>query len=258
MRYCIEHRHVEIWYQPQIAMTTGRYLGAEALVRLRHPKQGVIAPCQFIPVAEQTGLIIPLGKQVLDHVCSHARLWLEAGIAIGRIGINVAEQQLLRGNFFATLQHAIEYYRLPAETLQIEITETFVMADPPETRRILEAIRALGVSIALDDFGTGQSSLSQLKTLPFDTLKIDRSFIANIPNDSYDVAITKAILSLGASLHLNVITEGIETLEQMEFMKLNGCNEGQGHLFSPPLQQQEFDTWLRKYSDAQASSPATF
>ncbi|HZX32667.1 MAG TPA: EAL domain-containing protein, partial [Rhodocyclaceae bacterium] len=244
LRRGIENEEFEVWYQPQVCLVSGRYLGAEALVRWRDPERGLIPPNDFIPLAEQTGLIVPLGEQVLNRVCADARRWLDAGLPLGRLGINVAGPQLYRSDFVAALGQAIDRYRLSPETLEIEVTETFMMENPVEVRRILDAVQAMGVTTAIDDFGTGYSSLSYLKELPIDTLKIDRAFISHLPDDPHDIAITRAILALGKSLQFKVIAEGIETAAQRDFLQAEGCAEGQGYLFAKPMPPEEFARWL--------------
>ncbi|HJW27524.1 MAG TPA: EAL domain-containing protein [Rhodocyclaceae bacterium] len=251
LRRGIENREFEVWYQPQVSLESGRYLGAEALVRWRDPERGLIPPGDFIPLAEQTGLIVPLGEQVLDRVCSDARRWLDAGIEVGRLGINVAGPQLYRSDFVAALRQAIDRYRLSPATLEIEVTETFMMENPAEVRRILDAVQAMGVTTAIDDFGTGYSSLSYLKQLPIDTLKIDRAFVSHLPHDPHDIAITRAILALGRSLQFKVIAEGIETPAQRDFLQAEGCAEGQGYLFAKPMPAEQFAAWLQ----SRATSP---
>lgn len=254
LRRGIENQEFEVWYQPQISLESGRYLGAEALVRWRDPERGLVPPNDFIPLAEQTGLIVPLGEQVLNRVCADARRWLDAGIQVGRLGINVAGPQLYRSDFVAALGQAIERYSLSPETLEIEVTETFMMENPAEVRRILDAVKAMGVTTAIDDFGTGYSSLSYLKELPIDTLKIDRAFISHLPDDPHDIAITRAILALGKSLQFKVIAEGIETAAQRDFLQAEGCAEGQGYLFAKPMPPDQFARWLE--SQEHASQPA--
>jgi diguanylate cyclase (GGDEF)-like protein/PAS domain S-box-containing protein len=246
LRRGIAQHEFEVWYQPQVCLTSGRLLGAEALVRWRDPTHGLIAPANFIPLAEMTGLIVPIGEQVLRSVCADARRWLDAGLAPGRLSINVAGPQLYRSDFVGLLQRVLEEFQLPPALLDIEITETFILENPPQIRRILNDIQAMGITTAIDDFGTGYSSLAYLKKLPINTLKIDRAFVSDLPDDSHDVAICRAILGMGRSLGFNVIAEGIETEAQRQFLQDEGCAEGQGYLFSKPLPADEFTAWLRR------------
>ncbi len=244
LRRAIAEHEFEVWYQPQVCLVSGQLLGAEALVRWRDPQHGLIPPADFIPLAETTGLIVPIGEQVLRSVCADARRWLDAGLAPGRLGINVAGPQLYRSDFVGLLRQVLAEYRLPAALLDIEITETFMLEHPAQIRRILDDIQAMGITVAIDDFGTGYSSLAYLKKLPINTLKIDRAFVSDLPHDSHDVAICRAILAMGRSLGFNVIAEGIETEAQRAFLQEEGCAEGQGYLFSKPMPAGEFATWL--------------
>lgn len=254
LRRGIENGEFEVWYQPQVCLESGSYLGAEALVRWRDPERGMISPGEFIPLAEQTGLIVPLGEHVLDRVCSDARRWLDSGIQVGCLSINVAGPQLYRSDFVAVLRQAIERHRLLPGTLEIEVTETFMMENPEEVRRILDAVQAMGVTTAIDDFGTGYSSLSYLKELPIDTLKIDRAFVSHLPGDAHDVAITRAILALGRSLQFKVIAEGIETAAQRDFLEAEGCAEGQGYLFAKPMPPEQFAGWLQSQESSEQTA----
>jgi diguanylate cyclase (GGDEF)-like protein/PAS domain S-box-containing protein len=252
LRRAIEQREFEVWYQPQVCLASGRALGAEALVRWRDPERGLIPPLEFIPLAENTGLIVPLGEQVLRRVCEDARRWLDAGLTPGRLGINVAGPQLYRSDFVATLRRALDEFGVPPSALEIEVTETFMLENPAAVRKILNAVQAMGVTTAIDDFGTGYSSLSHLKQLPIDTLKIDRAFVSDLPDDTHDVAISRAILAMGRSLGFNVIAEGIETAAQRDFLQAEGCAEGQGYLFAKPMPAADFVAWLGSRGAAQA------
>jgi diguanylate cyclase (GGDEF)-like protein/PAS domain S-box-containing protein len=245
LRRGIENREFEVWYQPQVCLASGQPLGAEALVRWRDPERGLISPLDFIPLAETTGLIVPLGEQVIQRVCQDAWQWLDAGLKPGRLGINVAGPQLYRSDFVGLLRRSLEQYGLPPSVLEIEVTETFMLENPAQVRQILDALQAMGVTTAIDDFGTGYSSLSYLKQLPIDTLKIDRSFVADLPDNPHDVAITRAIVAMGRSLGFNVIAEGIETPAQRDFLQSEGCAEGQGYLFAKPMPANEYATWMR-------------
>jgi len=256
LRRGIDNGEFEVWYQPQVDLASGRYLGAEALVRWRDPERGLVPPGDFIPLAEETGFIISLGELVLNRVCQDARRWLDAGMDVGRLGINVAGPQLYRSDFVATLRRALDTHRLPPDHLEIEVTETFMMENPAEVRRILNAIQAMGVTTAIDDFGTGYSSLASLKELPIDTLKIDRAFVTHLPDDPHDIAIARAILAMGRSLEFNVIAEGIETAAQREFLEAEGCAEGQGYFFAKPMPPEDFVRWLQARQELASTVPA--
>jgi len=250
LRRAIENREFEVWYQPQIWLETGSYLGAEALLRWRDPQRGLISPLDFIPLAEASGMSLPIGEIVLQQVCQHIRAWDDAGLDAGRLAINVAGPQLYRSDFVATLRRCLEQYRIAPGTLEIEVTETFMMENPQEIRKVLDAIQELGVTTAIDDFGTGYSSLAYLKALPINTLKIDRAFVRELPGNSSDVAIVRAILALGHSLGFGVIAEGIETPAQRDFLRAEGCRKGQGFWFAKPMPAAEFTVWLEQHSRA--------
>lgn len=248
LRRAIEAREFEVWYQPQFSLASGCYLGAEALVRWRDPQRGLVPPGEFIPLAERTGLIIPMGEQVLEMVARDARAWIDGGLALGRLAINVAGPQLERSDFVGLLRRVIEGFRLPPAVLEIEITETVIMENPEHGRRILHEIQALSITTAIDDFGTGYSSLAYLKTLPIDTLKLDRAFVKDLPQHPSDIAIARAVIALGHNLGFKVIAEGIETEAQRDFLHREGCDEGQGYLFARPMPAAEFEEWLRCFA----------
>jgi predicted signal transduction protein with EAL and GGDEF domain len=245
LRRAIEQQEFEVWYQPQLDLASNQLLGAEALVRWRDPTRGLIPPFEFIPLAESTGLIIPLGEQVLRQVCQDIQKWHRDGLQPGRIGVNVAGPQLFRSDFIGLLCEVTESYATPPAALEIEITETCVLDNPELARQLLDTIQDMGISIAIDDFGTGYSSLSHLKKLPIDTLKIDRSFVSDLPDDPHDVAITRAVLAMGRSLGFHVIAEGVETEEQRNFLLNEGCVQGQGYLFAKPMPTNQFTDWLK-------------
>jgi EAL domain-containing protein (putative c-di-GMP-specific phosphodiesterase class I) len=245
LRRAIDAQEFEVWYQPQLNLATGHLLGAEALVRWRDPSRGLIPPIEFIPLAESTGLIIPLGELVLRQVCQDIAKWHRNNLQPGRIGVNVAGPQLFRSDFIGLLCEVIDDYTIVSSALEIEITETCVLDNPELARQLLDTIQDMGISIAIDDFGTGYSSLSHLKKLPIDTLKIDRSFISDLPDDPHDIAITRAILAMGRSLGFHVIAEGVETKAQQDFLLEEGCVQGQGYLFAKPMPIKEFTDWLQ-------------
>lgn len=249
LRRAIEQKEFEVWYQPQIDLSSQRFLGAEALLRWRDPVRGLIPPCDFIPLAEQNGMILPIGELVFHQVCADFREWHAANLNARRLSINVAGPQFYRSDILVTIKHCMAEYQIPHGTLEIEITETFMMENPQEIKDILLAIQDLGLTIAIDDFGTGYSSLAYLRELPIDTLKIDRAFIRDIPSNTKDIAIVRAILALGASMGFNVVAEGIETQEQCDFLQAEGCCEGQGYYFAKPMPKAEFMLWLQNQSN---------
>lgn len=240
LRRALEQRELTVYYQPQVDLEKGRFIGAEALVRWNHPVLGFLPPDRFIPVAEDTGLIIELGEQVLREACLQARRWLEAGIELETVGVNVAGPQLQRSDFVSTVRRVLAETGLPAKHLDLEVTETFIMEHADVTFDQLHELRALGVTLSIDDFGTGYSSLAYLKRLPIDRLKLDRAFIKDLPDDEEDAAITRAVVALSGSLGLRLVVEGVETAEQMAFLKNMGCREIQGYYFGRPVPAADF------------------
>jgi diguanylate cyclase (GGDEF)-like protein/PAS domain S-box-containing protein len=240
----------EVWYQPQISLhhdgNGHDVTGAEALVRWRDPEHGLIPPSEFIPVAERTGLILKLGDIVLRKACVDVDRWIRNGLFSGRVAVNVASMQIDRGDFLRTLADALSLGRKLFEHLEIEITESLLMANASRASEILMAVRRLGVTVSVDDFGTGYSSLSYLKQLPIDNLKIDQAFVRDLPDDSSDAAITKCIVSMAHSLGFRVIAEGIETEAQMNFLRSEGCDEAQGYHIGRPMPAAEFEKWLKE------------
>lgn len=245
LRRAIEQKEFEVWYQPQINLSNNLLLGAEALIRWRDPLRGLIPPSDFIPLAEQNGMILPIGELVLHQVCADSREWHAAGLNPKRLSVNVAGPQFYRSDIVSTIRRCMEEYNVLPGTLEIEVTETFMMENPQEIKEILLAIQQLGITTAIDDFGTGYSSLAYLRELPIDTLKIDRAFIRDIPSNPKDTAIVRAILALGNSMGFNVVAEGIETEEQCHFLQAEGCREGQGYFFAKPMPKAEFVKWLQ-------------
>ncbi|MBC3875219.1 sensor domain-containing protein [Undibacterium flavidum] len=247
LRRAIEQKEFEVWYQPQIDLSSQRFLGAEALIRWRDPLRGLIPPLEFIPLAEQNGMILPIGEFVLHQVCADFKEWQAAQLNAKRLSVNVAGPQFYRSDIVATIKDCLSEYQIPAGMLEIEVTETFMMENPQEIKDILLAIQELGVTIAIDDFGTGYSSLAYLRELPIDTLKIDRAFIRDIPSNNKGIAIVRAILALGSSMGFNVVAEGVETQEQSDFLQAEGCRKGQGYYFAKPMPKAEFTRWLQNH-----------
>lgn len=247
LRQAIEHNELELYYQPQVDLRTGKVVGAEALIRWNHKVLGTVSPARFIPIAEESGLIIEIGDWVLEEGCRQLHKWYtEGSIELSHLALNVAAMQLSRGGLVARLGELLSKYEFQAGRLELEVTEGFVMEKTERSINQLVAIQELGVTLAIDDFGTGYSSLSYLKDLPMDKLKIDQSFIRGVPHDSDDLAITKTILALGQGLGLRVIAEGVETEEQAHFLLEAGCKYAQGYLFSKPLPADEFEAYLQR------------
>jgi len=238
LRRAIQNQEFVLHYQPQFA-ADGRIVGVEALIRWDDPVEGLIAPNRFIPLAEENGLIIPIGEWALRAACQQMRIWQAEGAPPISLSVNLAGPQIVRGNIVATVSSVLEETGLSADYLELEITETFVMEHVDQTVSILSGLRDLGVRIAIDDFGTGHSSLATLKRLPADTLKIDRAFVRDIPQDRNDMAIARAILAMGRELKLKTVAEGVETEEQREFLTEEGCDYFQGFLYSRPLPAAE-------------------
>ena len=235
LRHAIDRNELALCFQPQVKTQCGCPTGVEALLRWHHPVDGMISPDRFIPVAEETGLIVQIGEWVLSNACREMRRWIDAGLQPVRIAVNVSARQLRRRDFCETVAGVLAETGLPAELLELEITESSVMENPEEAIDILQRIGGMGVSLAIDDFGTGYSSLAYLKLFPIDHLKIDRSFVRDIEHDLNDRAIAFGTIALAHSLGLNVIAEGVETEDQLKLLRANGCDEVQGYLFSKPL-----------------------
>ncbi|MCC6073986.1 putative bifunctional diguanylate cyclase/phosphodiesterase [Pseudomonas sp. GCM10022188] len=236
----------ELHYQPQIDARRGAVIGSEALLRWMHPERGLISPLRFIPVAEDTGQIIPISQWVLDTACRHNRDLLDRNCVHGPISVNISAVHFLRDNFVATVQRALDNSGLPAHLLELEITESVLLKDAERAIRLLHELKELGVGLALDDFGTGYSSLSYLKDLPIDKVKIDRSFIEDLIRDPRDAAITQGIISMAHHLELQVVAEGVETLEQADFLSRSQCDVFQGHLYARPMPFAELEAYLRQ------------
>jgi len=226
-------------------LRTGRVTGVEALVRWHHPELGVVSPNEFISLAEEIGTIHELGAWVLREACAQGAAWERAGLPPLHIAVNVSLRQLGNDELPAQVAAALQASGLAPERLEIEITESAIAQSAERAVQILAAIRALGVRVALDDFGTGYSSLSQLRRLPIDTLKVDRAFVAELPQNHEDAAIAQAVITMGRSLGLVVVAEGVETAEQRTFLEAHDCDEMQGYLFSRPISAEECAAFIR-------------
>lgn len=231
-------------YQPKLKLDTGELFGYEALIRWNHPQMGMVSPAQFIPIAEDSSLIVPIGDWVLHTACAQARRWLDRGDLLGRMAVNISHRQLKLANLVDSVHSALQHSGLPAECLELEITESMAMDTTQETLDTLVRLREMGVHLTIDDFGTGYSSLSYLRKLPIDGLKIDRSFVAGVVQEPGDAAITRAIISLAASLGLAVTAEGIEEASQLAFLREQGCPFGQGYFYCRPMDVARLDDWL--------------
>jgi diguanylate cyclase (GGDEF)-like protein len=245
LRKAIERNELVLHYQPQAEIVSGRLLGAEALLRWQHPEHGLIPPDEFIPLAEETGLIVPIGEWVLHTACAQNRAWQDAGLAPLRVAVNVSGRQFRRLDMLETIFRTLEDTGLDSRYLEIELTEGVLMQDTVVVVQTLRALNAMGILISIDDFGTGYSSLSYLKRFPIDMLKIDRSFVQDIVTDPDDTAIVQAIIAMSHSLGIKAIAEGVETREQLDFLRRHGCDAVQGYCLSRPLPAEAFTHFLR-------------
>lgn len=252
LRYAIGANQLFIEYQPQIEVATGRIAGLEALVRWRCPNRGVVPPGEFIPLAEKTELIIPLGLFVLNEACRQNKVWQDRGLPPVTVAVNVSAKQFNDPAFADHVAEALEQSGLEPRWLELELTESTLMQDVPRALSIMRALEALGVRLSIDDFGTGYSSLSALKTFPFDRLKMDRSLVEALPADDMSVAIASAVISLAQKLKLSVVAEGVETDEQLDFLRRTACDEAQGYRFSRPVSGDEIERILRNGLPASA------
>ena len=235
LRYALEREEFEVWYQPKYSLSQERIVGAEALIRWQHPETGYISPARFVPLAEATGLIVPIGEWVLKTVCDQAASWLRHGQPVVAIAVNLSSVQLNQSRLAQTLQDILTLTQLPPHHLELEVTETALMQDIESALALLEQLKALNVKIAIDDFGTGYASLGYLRQLPIDILKIDTSFVRNIHQDVKNQSIVKNIIALAHDLGLKIIAEGIETQAEMEVLKAYGCDLIQGYWVGPPM-----------------------
>ncbi|CAG7641489.1 hypothetical protein PAESOLCIP111_04236 [Paenibacillus solanacearum] len=254
LKKAIEREQFRIDYQPKLHLSTGQLIGMEALVRWDHPELGRIAPNKFIPIAEDTGLILPLGEWVLRHGCEQNKKWQDQGYPPLKLSVNLSARQFFQAGLVDRVKQILEETGLDSRWLELEVTES-IFADIDLAAAIIEEINKLGVHTSIDDFGTGYSSFSYIKHLPVDTLKIDASFIRDIHHNKESQAIVKAILTIAETLHLNVIAEGVENEEQLAVLNEEGCSQGQGFLFSKPLSGPTFEQYLKGLPVAGAISP---
>jgi EAL domain-containing protein (putative c-di-GMP-specific phosphodiesterase class I) len=249
LRQAVANNEFELHYQPLIDVKRNKVMAFEALLRWNHPERGRVSPANFIPMAEETGLIIPIGEWVLRQACADASRW-PAGIGVA---VNLSSVQFKSANLVGAVSTALCEVMLRADRLELEITETVLLNDSARTLAMLHELRALGVRISMDDFGTGYSSLSYLQSFPFDKIKIDQSFIRNINQNSQSRAIVHAVAGLGVSLGVSTTAEGVETLEQFELVRAEGLTQVQGFYFSKPIPAQEIPAFLATRSPARAA-----
>ena len=246
LRQAVTRQEFTLYYQPQFEMSTGRIVGVEALIRWRHPTLGLVPPIRFIPLAEETGLILPLGKWILEEATRRAAAWRQAGHDL-RIAVNLSARQFEQPDLANSVSLVLQESRLPADALELEMTESVLMTRGESVQRTLHSLKALGVRIAVDDFGTGYSSLAYLRHFPVDVLKIDRAFVRGLGCEEVDTAIVRAVVDLAHAVDLTVVAEGVETEEQRWILKRLGCDLTQGYLFSQPLPEEELLSSLSKW-----------
>jgi len=246
IRTAMEKQQFELYFQPKVAAKTFRLVGAEALMRWHHPIRGNIAPDEFIPIAEETGLIVPIGQWVLREACKQVKLWSTSPVGTVPVSVNISSHQFRDSGLINDVMSAVSGAGISTEFLELEITESVLLQDVDQTLIELQALKEAGISLSIDDFGTGYSSLSYLKRFPIDTIKIDRSFVKDLDKDADDAAICAAILAMSTQLGLNVVAEGVETREQLEFLRRHGCNHIQGYICSKALSASDFFALLER------------
>ena len=246
LRNALERNEFVLHYQPQVNLVSGQVVGMEALIRWQHPELGVVAPHRFVSVAEETGLIVPIGAWVMRTACAQNQAWQDAGLGPLRVAVNLSARQFGAPDLLADIAAVLSETGLAPDRLDIELTESLFMSDVNLAVETLHGMKQLGVNLSIDDFGTGYSSLSYLSRFPIDVLKIDRSFVSDITRDASDAAIVASIIALAHNLKLDVIAEGVETAEQLDYLRRHHCDEMQGYYFSKPLPAAEFEQLLRQ------------
>ena len=254
LRRALERNELTLHYQPKVQARTGRVTGIECLLRWQHPTIGPVPPDQIVPLAEETGLIVPIGKWALRTACLQARKWAEQGLPLLRMAVNLSARQFMSATLLDDVVGTIAETGMDPRWIEFEVTEGVMMPEPEQAVKLLRKLKAIGVRLTIDDFGTGYSSLAYLKRLPIDCVKIDASFVRGVPVDASDVAITDAILAMSRSLGLKVVAEGVETRDQMRFLERRGCDEMQGYYFSKPLPAEQLTVYLREHEAAPGES----
>jgi EAL domain-containing protein (putative c-di-GMP-specific phosphodiesterase class I) len=239
LRLALQNDELLLYFQPKIHVASHHMVGVEALLRWQHPTRGMVPPMDFIPLAEERGLIVPIGRWVIQAACRQIRDWRMAGLQAPAVAVNLSARQFTSDTLVDDIQAALAMHQVEPAELAVELTESVLMADPERASHVLHQLHQLGMRISIDDFGTGYSSLSYLKRFPARTVKIDRSFIAGLPGDRDDVAITEAVIAMAHSLGLNVVAEGVETAEQLDTLRRMRCDEAQGYLLGRPMPAAE-------------------
>jgi EAL domain-containing protein (putative c-di-GMP-specific phosphodiesterase class I) len=245
LRHALDRGEFRVYYQPKVNIAKGTITGVEALLRWQHPELGLLTPDRFITLAEQTGLIVPIGWWILREVCHRVKAWQSSGLPRVPVAVNLAAPQFREDQIVPQLTEILKSSGLPPDTLELEITESMVMQDPDNAAALMRTLRKMGVRLTIDDFGTGYSSLGYLKRFPINSLKVDRSFVRDLPYNADDIAITRAVIAMAHSLQMNVIAEGVEHQAQFELLRDEGCDEYQGFLCRPPLPEEELLRFLR-------------
>ena len=263
LKRALEREELELHYQAKVEIGTGRVVGVEALLRWHNAEMGQVSPARFIPLAEETGLIVPIGEWVLHTACRQGQAWREAGLVTGNIAVNLSSHQFRRGGLIETVERALASTGWDAHWLELELTESVIMENAEETIRVLNQLKTMGITLSVDDFGTGYSSMAYLKRFPLDVVKIDRSFVSDITTDPNDATIVRAIIALAHGLNLTSIAEGVETEQQLNFLREHGCDQIQGYLVNRPVPAEPMESLLRADQSgedvtAHLQSPADF
>jgi EAL domain-containing protein (putative c-di-GMP-specific phosphodiesterase class I) len=246
LRHAIERGELLLHYQPLVCLKTGKIVGAEALIRWQHPELGLVPPTRFIPLAEETGLIVPIGDWVLRCACNQAKVWQKSNLPLMRMSVNLSVHQLVHPDLENKIWLILQETELAPECLELEITESTSMTDPERVVVLLHTLKAMGLTLAIDDFGTGYSNLSYLKQFPVDHLKLDRVFVRDITRDANDAMLTQAIIEIAHNLNLSVVAEGVEDAQQLEQLSRYGCDEIQGFYFSRAVPAEDFSRMLQE------------
>jgi EAL domain-containing protein (putative c-di-GMP-specific phosphodiesterase class I) len=256
LRRALKQAEFLLHYQPKIDLASGAMTGAEALIRWQDPELGLVMPVQFVSIAEESGLIVPIGQWVLREACRQVQAWLDSGFQAVPVAVNISALEFRHKDFLDHVALILKETGLAPHYLELELTESILMHDAESSVSVLQSLKAMGVQLAIDDFGTGYSSLSYLKRFPIDTLKIDQSFVRDIVTDVDDATIVAAVIGMGKHLKQRVVAEGVETHEQLAFLRTRQCDEGQGFHFSPPVSAEDFarllatgdDQWQRRWA----------